>query len=234
MMIRTLEVGTLRTNCYLVVSDGARKAADGGRPSASGRGLSASGRHSSAIIDPGDDPDLILGALEELDATVDVILLTHFHFDHIMAVPKLLRATGAPLAIHEADAALLANPPALFRFTGRDTPRLTADRLLHDGDEVVVGEVALRVLHTPGHSPGGVSFYAASEGAVFCGDTLFAGGVGRADFAGSNADQLMRSIRERLFALPDDTVVYPGHGPSTTIGHERRTNPWVGERFVMT
>lgn len=222
MIIRTLEVGMLQTNCYLVVSDRAREAADGGCPF-------ASGRRPAAIIDPGDDSDLILDALDELDATVGMILLTHFHFDHIMAAPELLRETGAPLAIHEDEAALLADPPALFRFARPDTPRLRADRLLHDGDEVVIGDITLQVLHTPGHSPGGVSFYAATEGVVFCGDTLFAEGVGRTDFPGSSTDRLVRSIHERLFTLPDDTMVYPGHGPSTTIGHERRANPWVGE-----
>lgn len=208
MIVRTLEVGMLRTNCYLVASQSSREA---------------------AVIDPGGDPALILGTLEELEATTRWILLTHFHFDHIMATPELIRETGAPLAIHEAEARLLAKPPALFRFARPDVPGLTADRLLRDGDTVTVGEVTLEVLHTPGHSPGGVSFYAAGAGIVFCGDALFAEGVGRTDFPGSSAEQLVRSIRERLFVLPDDTVVYPGHGPSTTIGHERRANPWVGE-----
>lgn len=208
MIVRTLEVGMLHTNCYLVVSESSRDA---------------------AVIDPGSDAAAILDAVTELEAAVRMILLTHFHFDHIMAAPELVRATGAPLAIHEAEVGLLAKPPALFRLASPLAPRLTADRLLHDGDELPIGEATLRVLHTPGHSPGGVSYYAASEGIVFCGDALFAGGVGRTDFPGSSAEQLVRSIRERLFALPDDTVVYPGHGPSTTIGHERRANPWVGE-----
>lgn len=208
MIVRTLEVGMLRANCYLVVSEASREA---------------------AVIDPGGDPSVILGTLEELGATARAILLTHFHFDHIMAAPEIVRATGAPLAIHEAEADLLARPPALFRFARPDVPRLTADRLLHDGDTVVVGDVSLEVLHTPGHSPGGVSYYVKDEGVVFCGDALFAEGVGRTDFPGSSAELLARSIRERLFGLPDETVVYPGHGPSTTIGHERRANPWVGE-----
>jgi len=208
MIIRTLEVGALRTNCYLVVAEPSRQA---------------------VVIDPGGNADVILAALRELEATVRLIPLTHFHFDHIMAAPEVRRATGAPLAIHEAEATLLAQPPALFRFAYPDTPGLTADRLLRDGDELTFGEVTLQVLHTPGHSPGGVSFYCAGEGVVFCGDVLFAEGVGRTDFPGSSGEQLVRSVRERLFALPDDTVVYPGHGPATTIGHERRSNPWVGE-----
>jgi glyoxylase-like metal-dependent hydrolase (beta-lactamase superfamily II) len=222
MIIRTLEVGMLRTNCYLVASEEAHEVADGTRPF-------ADGRSPAAVLDPGGDPDAILAAVDELGAVVSMILLTHFHFDHIMAVPEILRETGASLAIHEAEADLLARPPALFRFARPDTPGLTADRLLRDGDEVTVGGSVLQVIHTPGHSPGGVSFYSAEQGAVFCGDVLFAQGVGRTDFPGSSGAQLVRSIRERLFALPDDTVVYPGHGPSTTIGRERRVNPWVGE-----
>lgn len=215
MIIRTLEVGMLHTNCYLVVSEGSREATDGRSP--------------AAIIDPGGEPDAILVAVEELDAAVRLVLLTHFHFDHIMAAPEVLQETGATLAIHEAEVDLLARPPALFRFARPDVPSLTANMILRHGDEVTVGDDTLRVLHTPGHSPGGVSFYSATEGVVFCGDALFAQGVGRTDFPGSSGEQLVRSIRERLFALPDDTVVYPGHGPSTTIGRERRGNPWVGE-----
>ncbi len=209
MIVRTLEVGMLRTNCYLVVSEAS---------------------HESAIIDPGGDAAAILDALDALGATAQVILLTHYHFDHIMAVPDLVRQTGAPVAIHEAEAELLARPPTLFRLAQPDTPRLTADRLLRDGDTITIGADTLRVWHTPGHSPGGVSYYAAEEGVVFVGDALFAEGVGRTDFPGSSGAQLVRSIRERLFTLPDDTVVYPGHGPATTIGHERRANPWVGDR----
>lgn len=223
MIIRTLEVGMLHTNCYLVVSERPGDAANGHRSS-------ANGRRPAAVIDPGGDSAAILAALDELDATASLILLTHFHFDHIMAAPEILRETGAPLAIHEAEAALLADPPALFRFAQPDAPPLVAERLLHDGEVVTIGDVTLQVLHTPGHSPGGASFYSATEGVVFCGDALFSKGVGRTDLPGSSADELARSIRRRLFALPDDTVVYPGHGPSTTIGHERRFNPWVGER----
>ena len=223
MIIRTLEVGALHTNCYLVVSE---------RPctAANGHHSSLHGQRPSAVIDPGGDPAAILAALEELNATASLILLTHFHFDHIMAVPEILRATGAPLAIHEAEAELLADPPPLFRFARPDAPPLIAKRLLHDRDVVTIGDVTLQVLHTPGHSPGGVSFYSATGGVVFCGDVLFAEGIGRTEFPGSSPEELVRSIRERLFTLPDDTVVYPGHGPSTTIGHERRFNPWVGER----
>lgn len=207
MIVRTLEVGMLRTNCYLVISERSREA---------------------AVIDPGGDPATILAALDAHDASVSLILLTHAHFDHIMAVPELIRETGAPLAIHEAEADLLADPPSAFRMARPDVPQLTADRLLHDGDDVTIGDDVLQALHTPGHSPGGVSFYSAIQGLVFCGDALFAEGVGRVDLPGGNGAELVRSIRERLFALPDDTVVYPGHGPSTTIGHERRFNPWLG------
>jgi len=205
MIIRTLEVGALRTNCYLVVAEPSRQA---------------------VVIDPGGNADVILAALRELEATVRLIPLTHFHFDHIMAAPEVRRATGAPLAIHEAEATLLAQPPALFRFAYPDTPGLTADRLLRDGDELTFGEVTLQVLHTPGHSPGSVCLYCAEENAVFTGDTLFAGDVGRTDLPGGNARQLTASLR-RLLTLPAETRVFPGHGPASTLERERRLNPWL-------
>jgi hydroxyacylglutathione hydrolase len=214
MILKTLVVGQLKTNCYLVACEHTREA---------------------LIIDPGDDADEIMAALASLGAGSQLapfqarhIVLTHFHFDHILAAEALRLKTGASLAIHRDDADALSDPPALFRYFSPGALRgLKADRLLEDGEMLHVGELVVQVLHTPGHSPGGIALWIATEGIVFGGDTLFREGVGRTDFPGCSAEELLRSIRERLFALPDETVVYPGHGPATTIGHERRHNPWV-------
>ena len=208
VILCTLVVGPLQTNCYLVGCERTRQA---------------------MIIDPGADADKIMAAVVRLGLKVTQIVLTHSHFDHILAVDPVRSETGAVVAIHEHEAEHLTQPPTLFRFFAPNIPEgLVADRLLHDHDLLSVGDLKARVIHTPGHSPGGVSLYVASEGVVFCGDSLFRDGVGRTDFPGSSHHLLVRSIRERLFALPDETTVYPGHGPQTTIGRERRHNPWIG------
>ncbi|NLG50001.1 MAG: MBL fold metallo-hydrolase [Chloroflexi bacterium] len=209
MMLRTLTVGRLGTNCYVVACERTRQA---------------------MVVDPGDDAQDIQRALDELEAQARLIVLTHFHFDHMLAADPLRRETGATLAIHEADAAHLTRPPALFRFFSPNVPEgLVADQLLHDGDALAVGDIRVEVLHTPGHSPGGISLWLPEEQVVFSGDALFRQGIGRTDFPGCSSDLLLRSIREKLFALPDETVVYPGHGPATTIGYEKQHNPWVAD-----
>jgi glyoxylase-like metal-dependent hydrolase (beta-lactamase superfamily II) len=158
------------------------------------------------------------------------IVNTHGHFDHILANKALKEALGAPVAvpvaIHKSDAGMLTNPLASFAFmVGAITPMPPADELLQDGQTLTFGDETLTVLHTPGHSPGGISL--AGQGLVFCGDALFRGSIGRTDFPGANHDLLLRSIRTRLLTLPDSTTVYPGHGPATTIGRERLTNPYL-------
>jgi len=209
MILRTLMVGDLGTNCYLVACSETR---------------------AGLVIDPGGHAARILAAVRELAIDVQLIALTHFHFDHILATDEVRDATGAPLAIHRAEGDMLTHPPALFRMFAPGTPAgMVADRLLDDDEVLEVGALRIQVLATPGHSPGGVSFWVADEDVVFSGDALFREGVGRTDFPGSNSRVLVRSIRERLFALPAETVVYPGHGPSTTIAHERARNPWVGD-----
>ena len=206
LLLKTLNVGRIHTNCYVLACERTREA---------------------LVIDPGDDLMLIQDALAAFDARLTLIALTHYHFDHVLAAEALRQATGAPVAIGSAELDLLAAPPALFRFFREGRQSLTADRGLRDKEVLQVGDLRVTVLATPGHSPGGVSFWLPDERVVFCGDALFRGGVGRTDLPGSDAALLLRSIRERLFDLPDDTVVYPGHGPSTSIGHERRTNPWA-------
>lgn len=211
MMIDRVQVGALQTNCW-IVSD------DVGGP--------------AVVIDPGDDLAPILEALDDRDLAA--VVLTHGHFDHLGAVQALLGARPAPLCVHEADAGRLTSSApegtggTLFGFAGHVAP--PADRILHDGDVVAAGELRLRVLHTPGHTEGGVCLFAEdpSGGAphLFAGDTVFAGSVGRTDFIGGDARALSRSIAEKIAPLPPETQVHPGHGPDTTVGREERLNPF--------
>jgi glyoxylase-like metal-dependent hydrolase (beta-lactamase superfamily II) len=195
-----------QTNCYIV----------GAEPAGPG-----------VVIDPGGEGARIVAQVEEAGLAVEYVLLTHAHFDHIGAVPDVLRATCAQLALHAGDRSLLESGGGGARW-GLNLPPLPApDLALEDGQVLEVGELRFRVLATPGHTGGGVSFYVAAEGAVFVGDALFESGVGRTDLPGGDTATLMRSIKRVLFALPEETVVYPGHGPTTTIGREKRANPWV-------
>lgn len=206
MLIETLPVGLLQANCYLV---GCQETLQG------------------AVIDPGGDPQVILAAAQRRDLSIVYVLNTHGHFDHIDANAAIVEATGARLAIHPLDRPLLeaSGGAALFGLRGEQSP--APNQELQDGDEIRVGQLCFQVLHTPGHSPGHVCFYEAGHGVLFDGDVLFRRGVGRADLPGGDWGQLLHSIRQILFALPDETVVYSGHGPPTTIGEEKRLNPWL-------
>jgi hydroxyacylglutathione hydrolase len=206
MLVKTLAVGPLETNCYIVGCEKTKQA---------------------AVIDPGDEAGRILAAVREAGLKVTHVLLTHAHFDHIGAADEVVKASGAPLALHPDDLPLLQAGGGALLFDFQPPPIPAAVASLAAGQEIGIGELTLRVLHTPGHTPGHVTFYAPAEGALFDGDVLFAEGIGRADLPGSSFEVLMRSISEQLMTLPDDTVVYPGHGPATTIGHERRSNPWL-------
>ncbi|ETR67753.1 MAG: beta-lactamase domain-containing protein [Candidatus Magnetoglobus multicellularis str. Araruama] len=169
--------------------------------------------------------DRILVALSEDQLTVTHILNTHGHFDHVGGNQRLKEITGAPICIHEDDAPMLSHvaaSAASFGMNVKNSP--DADQTFKDGDTISCGNIDLKVLHTPGHSPGGASFYA--PGVVFVGDTLFAGSIGRTDFPGGSYDQLIASVKNKLFTLDDVTRVYTGHGPETTIGEEKRTNPF--------
>ena len=163
----------------------------------------------SLLIDAPSSPDTILAGLE--GTRPGNILLTHSHFDHTGALDSLRSVLRVPLAAHRADSSILKTPSETY---------------LEDGDTVSLGSRRLEVLHTPGHTPGGISFYGAKEKVVFSGDTLFAGSIGRDDFPGGDRTVLLGSIRERLFTLPNETRVYPGHGPATTVGREKKSNPF--------
>ena len=205
MIVKTLAVSPIMANCHIVGCASSKEA---------------------AVIDPGDDADRILHTLAESQLTVTLILNTHGHFDHVGANRRLKEATGAPLMVHEFDAPMLeslSQSASAWGLLAENSP--APDQFIEDGDSLSVGELSLSVIHTPGHTRGGVSFH--SNGAVFVGDTLFAGSIGRTDFPGGDYETLIASIQKKLFTLGDDVVVYTGHGPETVIGHEKRTNPFA-------
>lgn len=183
-------------------------------------------RKKAAVIDPDLTGRRIIRALGERGAALELILLTHGHFDHIGSVAELRRETGAPVCIHGSDAPMLTDARLnLSGYFGSPAVQCPAERLLAGGDEIAFAGKSIRVLHTPGHTPGSCCYLLGER--LFSGDTLFRGGVGRADFPGGNMESLIASIRDTLMSLPEDTAVYPGHGEPTTIGRERRTNPYL-------
>jgi glyoxylase-like metal-dependent hydrolase (beta-lactamase superfamily II) len=196
----------LQTNCHIVSCEETKEA---------------------LVIDPGGHPERILRALQDGRLTVRLIVDTHAHFDHVAANAAIRDATGAPIAIHRLEAEALAQPVALFGLSLGGPASPPADKLLEDGDDLSVGRESLQVLLTPGHSPGGISLLYAPQPAVFSGDALFRLGIGRTDFPGGDLQTLLHAIRTRLFTLPGDTLVYPGHGPTTTISAEQAGNPYL-------
>ncbi len=204
MIFRRLVVGPLASNCYIVGSESNKE---------------------GMIIDPGAEAEVILRNVKDLELDIRSIVLTHGHIDHIGALKEVKEATGAEVAIHTDEAqALQENSVSTLLGLSYPTP-LPADRLLKDGDSMDIGDLHFLVLHTPGHNLGGICLL--GEGIIFSGDTLFNYGIGRADLPGGSYSQLMNSIHTKLMTLPDNTTVYPGHGPDTTIGAERRGNPFL-------
>jgi glyoxylase-like metal-dependent hydrolase (beta-lactamase superfamily II) len=180
----------------------------------------------AAVIDPGDESSRILMKLAEHKLTVEYIINTHGHFDHVGANRKLKEATGAKLVIHALDQSMLkvlSETSAAFGLSVENSP--PPDQTVQDGDIIQFGEIILTVLHTPGHTPGGISLH--TDGVVFVGDTLFAGSIGRTDFPGGDFNTLISSIKNKLYSLGDQVIVYTGHGPETTIGREKRSNPFA-------
>jgi glyoxylase-like metal-dependent hydrolase (beta-lactamase superfamily II) len=206
MIIKMLPVGPIMANCYIVGCEETLKA---------------------AIIDPGDEAGRILQAVADSNLSVTHIVNTHGHFDHVSANKDIHAATNAPILIHALDAPMLdkiSASAANWGLSAEDSP--PPDRNIDEGDTIEVGNITLKVIHTPGHTPGGISLFA--DGHLFVGDTLFAGSIGRTDFPGGNFETLKSSIQDKLFTLDENIRVHPGHNSETTIGHEKHTNPFVG------
>ncbi|MGD2105535.1 MAG: MBL fold metallo-hydrolase [Anaerolineae bacterium] len=206
MILHTIPAGMNQTNCYVVGCEETKK---------------------GVVIDPGGEGRRLAREIKDSGLDIGYVLITHAHFDHIGGIADVIEATGAQLAIHPSERPALESGGNASMFGLRTKPSPPPDLDLSKGQIITVGTVSFEVLLTPGHSPGGVSFYEAHEGVAFVGDVLFSNGVGRTDLRGGDRNALMRSIKEVLFALPGNTVVYPGHGPKTTIERERQSNPWV-------
>ena len=210
MIVKMLTLGALNTNCYVIQDEKSEEA---------------------VVIDPAFSTETegkrtVLRLIQTGNLSVRFIVNTHGHADHTCGNGVVKKATGALILIHELDAPLLGVSgqewASLFGIRLASPP---ADKTLHDGDKIAIGETTLTVLHTPGHTPGGISL--AAENSVFVGDTLFKGSIGRVDFPGGSYEQMIKSIKEKLATLPDNLMVYPGHGPATTIGEEKRNNPYL-------
>ncbi len=213
MILKALAVGPFASNCYIV---GSEKTKEG------------------MIIDPGADAPGILKTVREMGLKIALIVLTHAHIDHITALKPVKEKLAAPLAMHGEEyksmGLMKKMGDAMVGMMGLkfDMPS-NPERLLKDGDVIEIGDLKFTVLHTPGHSPGGICLL--GEGIVFTGDTLFNYGIGRTDFPGSSYEEEMDSISKKLMVLPDETVVLPGHGPSSTVGRERKGNPFIAGAF---
>ena len=207
MILEMLTVGPFQENCYIIGDED------------SGVG---------AVIDPGDEAARIAMAVEETGLDIGSIIVTHAHIDHVGGVISLADEYSCPVLMHEESEPLLEGLPTQAMMMGIRFGKVpTVDRYVADEETLEVGDLRLRSLYTPGHAPGHLAFYVEDEGLVLSGDALFAGSVGRVDLPGGSMEVLMRSIEDRLLTLPEETVVYPGHGPRTTIGDERATNPFL-------
>ena len=207
MILEMLTVGPFQENCYVIGEE------------ETGVG---------AIVDPGDEAARIALAVEQTNLEIAYIIITHAHIDHVGAVAALVDEYSCPVLMHAEAEPMLGQLPAQAMMMGLRFGKVPGvDRYIADEEVLEVGGLKLESLYTPGHAPGHLAFYVESEGLVLSGDALFAGSVGRVDLPGGSMEVLMRSIEERLLTLPDETTVYPGHGPETTIGNERRHNPFL-------
>jgi len=208
MLLEQFVVGMLQTNCYLLGDQETKLA---------------------IVIDPGGDANRIIQRIEELDLKLTAILNTHGHFDHVLDAWTLKNRLGGEIYMNPKDEPLLQDPMVgLGAFFGSSSQRAAGsiDLTLKEGDLLTFGSINLEVFETPGHTAGHVSLYSSEAGIIFVGDTLFAGSIGRTDFPGGSFDALIQSVREKIFPLPGETIVYTGHGPETTVEREKRTNPF--------
>lgn len=204
MQIEMIMTGPIQENCYVVMDEET---------------------HDAVIVDPGEDAPRIVEAIERMGAKPIAIINTHCHFDHVGAVSALQKKYNIPFYIHPEDKAMLEHAAASASNFGLTIEQPKVDRFIREGETFKVGSSTLEVRFTPGHCPGHIILI--GDGFALVGDVLFAGSVGRTDFPGTSWPVLAHSIKTQLLTLPDDTVVFPGHGPSTTIGRERRTNPFL-------
>ncbi len=208
MIFEHLAVGMLQTNCYLIGDSQSRQA---------------------VVIDPGGDGDKIVRRLKALGMQLAAIVNTHAHFDHVMDAWRVKEELGGSIYLSKRDEPLLHDRMVGMGALGRSSPTPAStkvDHYLSEGDLLQFGAIQLEVLGTPGHTPGHMSFLFRDAGRIFVGDTLFAGSIGRTDFPGGSYEQLIRSVRDKIFTLPGDTLVLPGHGPQTTVDREKRSNPF--------
>ncbi len=203
--LETVVVGELQMNCYIFGCAETREA---------------------VIIDPGGDAAQIIATADQIGAKIKMVLLTHGHYDHIGGLNEVRAKYDCPVLIHVADEEALTNPMVnLSAFTGAGVKCAAADQILEDGDRITVGKLQLEIVHTPGHTPGGVCF--RWKNIVFGGDLLFNGSIGRTDLPGGSFEEIECSILKKIYVLDDETVIYPGHGEPTSVGFEKRFNPFV-------
>jgi hydroxyacylglutathione hydrolase len=207
MIHEILPVGPLQCNCSVIGDETTRE---------------------GMVIDPGDDIEDVLDLIEKHLLKIKQIVVTHAHIDHVGGAMKLRAATGAPILLNQNDYALLKMLDVQAAWIGmKDPGKVAIDHSVGQADTLRAGSLAANVIHTPGHSEGSVCLYFPAESKLIAGDTLFAGSIGRTDLPGGSMEKIIRSLREKVMALPDDTLVVPGHGPLTTIGEERESNPFL-------
>lgn len=207
MIHEIIPVGPLQCNCSVVGDEQSREA---------------------MVIDPGDDIEAVMAVVSKHALKVKQIVVTHAHIDHVGGAAKLKAMTGAPVLLNQNDEALLKMLDVQAAWLGMKTPgQVEIDRSISSGDAVAAGAVKAEVIHTPGHTEGSICLYFEPQGTLVAGDTLFAGSIGRTDLPGGSFEKIMSSLHGSVLALPDDVVVIPGHGPATTIGEERETNPFL-------
>jgi len=210
MIHEILPVGPLQCNCSIIGDEGSREA---------------------MVIDPGDDIGDVVGIVQKHNLTVKQIVITHAHIDHVGGAMKLRAATGAPILLNHNDYTLLKMLDVQADWIGVQSPgKVEIDHSLNEQDTVKAGSLIANVMHTPGHTEGSICLYFPIEKKLIAGDTLFAGSIGRTDLPGGSFEKIMRSLHDKLLALPDETAVVPGHGPLTSIGAERGTNPFLKKR----